>query len=228
MRSIPLLAIASICSAQTWTAQPSGSTASLRGVSAVNRTTAWASGTAGTILRTTDGGVTWTPAAPPDTTALDFRDIEATRNAVYAMSAGPGDKSRIYKTTDRGAHWTLQITNSDPNGFWDAIAFWDDRHGIVLGDPIDGRFTILVTSDGGATWQPSHGLGGFRSVVAWVPGEKHSLVALGPSGADWSSDDGRTWAPLDGPGFDTFAFAPDGRVGWAAGLGGRISKLILR
>ena len=86
------------------------------------------------------------------------------------------------------------------------------------------------TSDGGATWTLARdrGLSGFRSVVAWVPGADHSLLALGPAGADVSSDDGQTWAPLDGPGFDTFSFAPDGRVGWAAGLSGRITKATLR
>ena len=39
------------------------------------------------------------------------------------MSAGTGDASRIYRTTDGGEHWTLQFTNPDAAGFFDAIAF---------------------------------------------------------------------------------------------------------
>ena len=66
---------------------------------------------------------------------------------------GPGDKSRIYKTSDAGEHWTLQLTNQDPKGFFDAIAFWDAQHGIVVGDPLEGRAEVLTTDDGGASWQ---------------------------------------------------------------------------
>ena len=53
------------------------STARLRGLSAVSERTAWASGSAGTVLRTTDKGATWQSVGPPGTSALQFRDIEA-------------------------------------------------------------------------------------------------------------------------------------------------------
>ena len=76
--------------------------------------------------------------------SLDFRGIHAIdAHTVYLMSAGPGDKSRIYKTSDAGEHWTLQFTNPDPKGFFDAIAFWDAQHGIVVGDPLEGRAEVL-------------------------------------------------------------------------------------
>ena len=74
------------------------------------------------------------------------------RSTAYALSIGPGDRSRIYKTTDGGKSWVLQFTNPDPKAFYDAIAFWDAANGIAVGDPVDGRFTIVRTSDGGATW----------------------------------------------------------------------------
>jgi hypothetical protein len=83
---------------------------------------------------------------------------------------------------------------------------------------------LAVTSDGGITWTLVKGLSGFRSVVAYVPGTT-TLVALGPSGGDYSTDDGRTWKRLDGPGFDTFSFIPKKPIGWAAGADGKIGKL---
>ena len=55
--------------------QVSHTTEGLRGVSAVSREIAWASGTHGTYLRTTDGGRTWTPGQVPDAGALDFRAV---------------------------------------------------------------------------------------------------------------------------------------------------------
>ena len=74
------------------------------------------------------------------------------------MSAGPGDASRIYRSSDGGATWTLAHTNPEKDGFYDAIAFWDDAKGLVLGDPVDGRFRVRATRDGGATWTIGHGM----------------------------------------------------------------------
>jgi len=136
-----------------WQPQASGTTERLRGVSAVSAEVAWASGSGGTVIRTTDGGKTWTTVPVAGAESLDFRDIEAFGAATaYVLAIGPGDRSRIYKTTDGGKSWALQFTNPDPKAFYDAIAFWDVNNGIAVGDPVDGRFTIVRTSDGGASW----------------------------------------------------------------------------
>ena len=82
-----------------------------------------------------------------------FRDVDAvSETTAYILSIGPGPASRIYKTTDAGAHWTLQFTNDDPKAFFDAMAFWDAGDGLVMGDSVDGKFDILSTRDGGKTW----------------------------------------------------------------------------
>jgi BNR/Asp-box repeat. len=88
---------------------------------------------------------------------------------------------------------------------------------------------LVYTSDGGRTWAPAreHGLSGFRSVVAYIPGTRSSLLAVGPSGADRSDDDGRTWTPMEAGGFHAFSFAPQTATGWGAGERGRISRLDL-
>ena len=82
-----------------------------------------------------------------------------------------------------------------------------------------------ASDDGGISWHAISGLGGFRSLVAVVPGTKSSWIAVGPSGADLSSDDGRSWQPIEGDGYHTFAFAPHGKAGWGAGEKGRIARL---
>ncbi|MBZ5682261.1 MAG: hypothetical protein LAO24_19380 [Acidobacteriia bacterium] len=134
----------------------SHTTESLRGVSAVSKQVAWASGTHGTYLHTTDGNA-WQPAQVPGAESLDFRAVVAfSADEAFLMSAGPGDQSRIYHTTDAGEHWQLQFTNTNPKGFFDSMAFWDGTHGIVLGDPIpdesgDLKFELLLTDDG-QTW----------------------------------------------------------------------------
>src|ERR1700735_397666 len=103
--------------------EDSNSTASLRGIHNVGGGVAWASGTNGTVLRTEDGGYLWqTCAIPPGAEKLDFRGIQAfDENTAIVMSSGPGDLSRLYKTTDGCQTWKLLFTNPDKEGFWDAI-----------------------------------------------------------------------------------------------------------
>ena len=137
-----------------WRQQTSGTDVQLRGISAVSATVAWASGAKGTVLRTVDGGKTWTKLNVPESEELDFRDIQAfDQNTAFVLSIGDGDKSRIYKTSDGGKTWQLQFTNRDPKAFYDCFAFWDSKHGIALSDSVDGKFPLISTSDG-LTWAP--------------------------------------------------------------------------
>jgi photosystem II stability/assembly factor-like uncharacterized protein len=317
-----------------WEPQTSGVTARLRGVSAASDRVAWASGANGTVVRTADGGTTWTKLTVPDADKLDFRDVDAvSETTAFILSIGAGQASRIYQTTDAGATWTKQFVNDDPKAFFDAMAFWDADHGVAMSDSVDGRFVLITTgdggktwtrvapdrlpvalmneggfagsgtniavmdrhawvgtgaasnsrmlitedggaswrvvdtpvassassgifsvafrdlrhglavggdyrreadavdnaaatSDGGTTWTKVTGLGGFRSVVAFAPHSRSSWVAVGPQGADWSDDDGRTWMAIEGPGFHAFAFSPSGTIGWGVGERGRIGRLL--
>jgi photosystem II stability/assembly factor-like uncharacterized protein len=109
----------------------------------------------GTHARTTDGGKTWSVGVVPGAEKLDFRDVEAFGEATaYLLSAGAGDASRIYKTVDGGKSWAMQFKCTEPAAFLDALAFWGENHGVALGDPLNGRFQLIVTDDGGANWRP--------------------------------------------------------------------------
>src|SRR5262245_59987735 len=101
-----------------WIAQQSRTDARLRGLSVVDSHVAWASGSKGTVLRTIDEGRTWQPRSIPGATDSDFRDIHGVDGqTAHALSIGEGEKSRIYKTTDDGATWTLQHVNRHLKGF---------------------------------------------------------------------------------------------------------------
>jgi photosystem II stability/assembly factor-like uncharacterized protein len=181
--------------------QISHTSESLRGVSAVSREIAWASGTHGTYLRTTDRGRTWTPGQVPDAGALDFRAVVAfSADEAFLMSAGPGEQSRIYHTGDAGGHWEMQLSNSNPRGFFDSMVFWDSKHGVVLGDPIPDesgklRFEVLRTDDG-QNWRgippaqlpvAQEGEGAFAA--------SNTCLAIGPSASDsnlWFATGGKT------------------------------------
>jgi photosystem II stability/assembly factor-like uncharacterized protein len=207
------LSLACSCAAQDYVAQNSGTAENLRGVSAVSAKVAWASGTHGTYLRTLDGGNSWNAAQVPGAETFDFRDVEAfSADAAFLLSAGPGDQSRIYKTTDGGKRWTLQFTNHDANGFFDCMAFWDRAHGIALGDPIAGKFELIATNDGGKHWKQISpiripaalaGEGAFAAsgTCIAVQGKANAWFGTGGKVARVfrSTDRGKTWTVAETP-----------------------------
>jgi photosystem II stability/assembly factor-like uncharacterized protein len=149
-----LIALCAPAATAQWQRQTIDTTADFRGLSVVAAEVAWVSGTKGTYGRTTDGGRTWTAGTVPGAEKLDFRDVEAfAADTAYLLSAGLGEDARIYKTTDGGTTWALQFKNSDRDAFFDAIAFWDEKAGIALGDPVKGQFQLIHTEDGGANWK---------------------------------------------------------------------------
>jgi photosystem II stability/assembly factor-like uncharacterized protein len=194
------------------------------------------------ILLTENGGRTWTRVPPSSLPpALEGEGAFAASGTNIALfgknhawiGTGAGAKARVLRTADRGRTW--QVANTplaagQSSGIF-SIAFRDEKHGAVAGgdyrkeqEAIDN---LAITNDGGVTWKLVKGLSGFRSVVAYVPGlNKPALVALGPSGGDYSLDDGQTWSRLEGPGFDTFSFVPRKSTGWAAGANGALGKLV--
>ena len=96
----------------TLSAQHSGTDARLQAVSAVDSSIAWVSGVNGTWLRTLDGGHSWEVGSVAGADSLEFRDVYAvSADTAYLLSAGTGDQSRIYRTTDGGASWSLQFVN---------------------------------------------------------------------------------------------------------------------
>lgn len=140
-----------------WKVQTSGIDTSLRGVSAAYTPDAkgapvpvvWASGSNGVILKSLDEGKTWQRLRVKDGDALDFRGVVAfNASTAYLMSIGEGEKSRIYKTTDGGETWNLQYSDNRKEFFLDTIACRSEKECFALGDPINGKFLLLKTTDG--------------------------------------------------------------------------------
>jgi photosystem II stability/assembly factor-like uncharacterized protein len=191
------------------------------------------------ILITKNGGGIWSrvasPSLPPALPNEGAFAASGTNIALFGkdhawIGTGAAAKARVVRTSNRGRTWQVADTPlaAGPSTGIFSIAFRDAKNGVVVG----GDYTkekeavnnLAFTNDGGVTWTLAQGLTGFRSVVAYVRGTK-TLIAIGPAGGDYSNDDGRTWKPIDGPGFDTFNFVPRKSIGWGAGAKGSLGKL---
>jgi photosystem II stability/assembly factor-like uncharacterized protein len=221
----------------SWQLSDTGQTARFRGLAPVSAHVAWAAGSAGTILRTVDGGRSWASVGPPEAAALQFRDIEAVdaRHAV-ALTIGNGPDSRVYATRDGGKSWTETFRNDDQVAFYDCMTFSDRRHGLALSDPVDGRFRIAATDDGGWSWRvlPNTGMPAAlpnefafaASGTCLVSSGRHAWFATGGDAAArvfHSRDGGRNWSVTESPlpsglsaGIYSLAFR-DPRTGLAVG-----------
>ena len=130
----------------------SGNGISLRGLSVVNDNVIWVSGNKGTVGRSNNGGKTWKWMTVTGFEKNDFRDIEGFDGATAVIMA-VAEPAYILKTTDGGETWKVVYENRTKGMFLDAMEFWNEQAGIIVGDPIDGRFFITRTFDGGNTWQ---------------------------------------------------------------------------
>jgi photosystem II stability/assembly factor-like uncharacterized protein len=125
---------------------------SFRGLSVVDDQTIWVSGSRGTIAKSVDGGKTFSYTQLKGYEKSDLRDIEAfdDKRAIIMSSGTP---AYILKTTDGGQTWKEVYKNTDTAYFLDAMDFWDEKRGMLVGDPINGHFVLLQTNDGGEMWQ---------------------------------------------------------------------------
>jgi photosystem II stability/assembly factor-like uncharacterized protein len=209
---------------------------SFRGLDAVDRHTAWVSGGSvtsggpGKVWRTSDGGATWQDVSPPETGGLMLRDVEA-RSAEVAqvLAIGPGEASRIYRTTDGGQTWEETFRNSEEAAFYNCMDFFaDGRRGLAVSDPVDGKFRVIGTEDGGRSWQvlPDAGMpdstGEFNFSASGdclvISGQRAYFGSGGEAARVFSSTDrGITWRTTD-------STVPAGEAAGVFGLAFRDSR----
>lgn len=125
---------------------------SFRGLSVVNNKVIWASGTQGVVAKSTNGGKSFVLNQIQGYEHSDFRDIEAFDDK-HAVIMSSGFPALILVTQDGGNTWKETFRKNDSVYFLDAMDFWNNKNGIVIGDPVEGYFYTITTHDGGLTWQ---------------------------------------------------------------------------
>ncbi|UTW64105.1 hypothetical protein KFE98_08185 [bacterium SCSIO 12741] len=124
----------------------------IRALKAYNDQEVWFSGTGNRWGYTQDGGENWTISSVPNISdKVEFRSLEKTPNGhLYLVSIQ--SPAAVYRSVDGGENWRQIFTDTSSTAFFDAVKFWDDSRGILLGDPKENHFQVYLTADGGDTW----------------------------------------------------------------------------
>ena len=185
-----------------WTAASVNVRASFRGLSVAPDGTIWLGGTHGTILRSTDAGSSWETDSIAGASSFDLRGVAAIDSrSAYAMVA-KADTGRVYKTTDAGHTWRLQYRDERKGVFLDGIECWDPSRCLAAGDPIDGRFLVIATQDGGTHWAQLATADAPTAIAGeGIFAASASSVVIGSGGRAWIATGGgqaaRVWRSSD-------------------------------
>jgi photosystem II stability/assembly factor-like uncharacterized protein len=168
-------------------------------VDAHTPSTLYASGSAGTIYRSVDGGADWTSASVdsfPNQSgaAIAFIAIDPfTPSILYALSGGP--RGTLYKSTDGGHSWSI-ISAAN---VYASVLVTDPALPSTLYANLDGA-GLSKSTDGGTTWAAT-GLNDFPIALAIDPANSNTLYASTASDTSQailkSTDGGKTWSAID-------------------------------
>lgn len=187
----------------------------------IDSTTGWVVGSEEKVLKTTDGGNTWTILH--DGGFLSYSAVHFTDQIngwVISNFYGLGGRGYIFHTDDGGLTWNEQLT--EYTVYYRNIFFLNANIGWVVGGD-----TILKTVNGGVTWveQEQQTSGGFYDIffldsnTGWIVG----------NGIIKTEDGGTTW--VEQLHDDTLklrsVFFTDLNTGWATGWATGFSGIIL-
>lgn len=143
-----------------------------------------------------------------DSVLPEFRAVASTENDFFMISVG--NPALLYKTGDNGK-MELVYREDNEKVFYDAMTFWNDQEGIAMGDPTENCLSVIITRDGGNTWnklscdilpETAEGEAAFaasNSNIA-VAGDKTWILSGGmESRVFFSPDKGKTWEVFETP-----------------------------
>ena len=123
----------------------------IRALEVENDSTCWFAGNNNKFGYTNDFGNTWKEnVIKYDTFNLEFRSISVTTNSVFILSVG--SPALLFKIDKNNFNYKLVYREIEEKAFYDSMQFWDDENGIAVGDPTENCMSIILTKDGGNTW----------------------------------------------------------------------------
>ncbi len=192
-----------------WNTTPLNVKTSIRGMSVVDDSVAWVSGSGGYVGKTTNGGHDWNLKQITGFEKLEFRSLFAF-SSTSAIVANAGSPGYILLTEDGGLNWREVYKNENKDAFFDGIDFWNDKEGMIYGDPIQKKMLLLRTHDGGLHWEEisgspllEEGEASFAASGTGIRCLKNKKIVIATGGKVsrlWiSNDKGSSWNTIPSP-----------------------------
>jgi len=192
------------------------------------------------LIETNDGGANWKvsgnekmPNAKTGEAAFAASGtclIASGKNDVFLVSGG--SDARVFRSNNRGLSWFVAdtpITKGTAGSGIFSIAMFDKKRGAIVGGnyekPEEINDNLAFTTDGGSSWILGKGLNGYRSGITYI--DKKTLLAVGASGSDLSTDGGRNWKNLDKENYNAVQ-AKGKKAIWAVGANGLVARFSLK
>jgi photosystem II stability/assembly factor-like uncharacterized protein len=124
---------------------------SIRALEVENDSTCWFAGSNNKFGYTNDFGKTWKEnVIKYDSFDLEFRSISITTNSVFILSIG--SPALLFKIDKKTLNYKLVYNETNEKAFYDSMQFWDDENGIAVGDPTEDCMSVIITINGGNSW----------------------------------------------------------------------------
>lgn len=134
-----------------WVELTSGVTVKLNSLSSIKELTTWACGNNGTVIKSSNMGDNWTNGNQTGiTTNLTLNHIFCINENIVLTAGNDGSATYLYRTINGGASWDM--VKQQTGGKFNALHFIDQNTGILIGDPVGGRWSIWKTVNGGVNW----------------------------------------------------------------------------
>jgi photosystem II stability/assembly factor-like uncharacterized protein len=195
------------------------------------------------VIITHDGGNSWTrippsKLPPPLPNEAGFAasgtclTVQGDKNVWFCTGGGA---ARVIFSNDKGQSWqaaeTPIISGKSTQGAF-SILFKDAMNGMIVGGNYKKENEAIknaaYTLDGGKSWRlvEKQNPSGFRECAVYIPQLGHGfMITVGPSGCDFSQDNGRSWKPFSKMGFHSISVVPGHASAWAVGAKGSIARL---
>ncbi|WP_396177669.1 WD40/YVTN/BNR-like repeat-containing protein [Flavobacterium sp.] len=144
-----------------------------------------------------------------DTLVLEFRSMAQTKDYIFILNVG--SPALLYRISKDGSRIKKMYQENHPKAFYDSMQFWNNDEGIAMGDPTGACLSVLITRNGGVTWnklscdflpEVADGEAAFAAsnTNLVVKGNETWMVSGGKKArVFYSADKGKSWSVVQTP-----------------------------
>ncbi len=140
-----------------------------------------------------------------DSITPEFRAVAHTTSDFFMLAIN--NPALLYKTGNNGQMELVYVEEGE-GVFYDAMTFWNDKEGIAVGDSVNGCLSIIITRDGGSSWnkvlcadlpEPIEGEGAFAASDTNIKTVGNKVWIATTKRILHSPDKGKSWLSMQVP-----------------------------